>query len=526
MSPADPVLGSVLAVNGGGLVVGLKRPEASGVRALTLGELVALPGERLVPIGVVHGLRHGRRADDSSVADVQLVGEVVVAGGALRFRRGISTFPVLDAPVVRASSELAAAVYAPPTATSVSVGRLSNVPDVPAHLLVDALLGKHFAVLGSTGSGKSWTVTKILQAVLGACPAAHIVLLDPHGEYAPAFGERAEALDLAALELPYWLMNFEETAAILAPPRDGRGYAEAAILKEAVLAARQAWAAGNGGTGSGPVTVDTPIPYRLADLVKLIDDAMGALNKADGATPYRQLLARIESIRNDRRYAFLFQSLYLRDSMDSVLGRLLRFPVADRPVTVIDLSGVPSEIVDVVVSLLCRMLFEFGLWSERGRAVPLLLVCEEAHRYVPAAADSGFEPSRRAIDRIAKEGRKYGIALGLVTQRPAELSPSALSQCGTVVALRMSNERDQAFVRNTLPEGSDWLLSGLPALATGEAIVLGEGVALPIRVQLDPLPAGAQPASHTPAFSDAWRSDTAGIELVRDTVRRWREQRR
>jgi DNA helicase HerA-like ATPase len=525
MPPAASVVGTVLAVNGGGLVVGLRRPEAGGCRALTLGELVALPGEPIVPVGVVHGLRHGRRVDDHSIADVQLVGEVVGTAGARRFRRGISTFPVLDAPVVRADAELAAAVYAPPAATSVRIGRLSNVPDVPAHLLVDPLLGKHFAVLGSTGSGKSWTVATILQAVLRACPAAHIVLLDPHGEYAPAFGERAEALDLAALELPYWLMNFEETAAILAPARDGRGYAETAILKEMVLAARQAWAAANGGV-AGPVTVDTPIPYRLSDLVKLIDEAMGALNKPDGAAPYRQLLGRIDSIRNDRRYAFLFQSLYLRDNMDSVLGRLLRFPVAERPVTVIDLSGVPSEIVDVVVSLLCRMLFEFGLWSERGRAVPLLLVCEEAHRYVPATGDSGFEPSRRAIDRIAKEGRKYGVSLGLVTQRPAELSASALSQCGTVVALRMSNERDQAFVRNTLPEGSEWLLSGLPALATGEAIVLGEGVTLPVRVQLEPLPDGAQPASHTPAFSEAWRTDAAGLDLVRDTVRRWREQRR
>lgn len=524
MGSAASAVGTVLAVNGGGLVVGLRRPEAGG-RALTLGELVVFPGEPIVPVGVVHGLRHGRRVDDRSIAEVQLVGEVVGTAQARRFRRGVSVFPVLDAPVLRADAEFAAAVYAPPTATSVRIGRLSNVPDVPAHLLVDPLLGKHFAVLGSTGSGKSWTVATILQAVLRACPAAHIVLLDPHGEYAPAFGERAEALDLAALELPYWLMNFEETAAILAPVRDGRGYAEAAILKDAVLAARQAWGAANGGL-SGPITVDTPIPYRLSDLVKLIDEAMGALNKPEGAGPYRQLLGRIESIRNDRRYAFLFQSLYLRDNMDSVLGRLLRFPVADRPVTVIDLSGVPSEIVDVIVSLLCRMLFEFGLWSERGRAVPLLLVCEEAHRYVPASGESGFEPSRRAIDRIAKEGRKYGVALGLVTQRPAELSASALSQCGTVVALRMSNERDQAFVRNTLPEGSGWLLSSLPALATGEAIILGEGVTLPMRVQIEPLAPGAQPASHTPAFSEAWRSDKAGLDLVRDTVRRWREQRR
>ncbi len=523
MSSANAALGSVLAVNGSGVLVGLRR--LSGERPTAIGELVALPVGPTIVVGVVHALRHGRRAEDLAVADVQLLGEIVEEAGRRRFRRGVSMFPVLDGPVERASPELARVVYAPPEVTSLRVGRLANAPEVPAHLLLDPLLGKHFAVLGSTGSGKSWTVATIVQAILRACPAAHVVLLDPHGEYAPAFGARAEALDLADLELPYWLMNFEETAAILAPARDARGYAEQAILKEALLAARQAWAASQGGV-TGPLTVDTPLPYRLTDLVKWIDEAMGALNKPEGAAPYRQLLARIESIRNDRRYAFLFQSLYVRDNMDAVLGRLLRFPVADRPVTVIDLSGVPSEIVDVVVSLFCRMLFEFGLWSERGRSVPLLLVCEEAHRYVPATSGTGFEPSRRAIDRIAKEGRKYGIALGLVTQRPAELSPSALSQCGTVVALRMSNERDQAFVRDTLPEGSDWLLASLPALATGEGLVLGEGVTLPMRVIFDPLPPDAQPASHTPAFSEAWRADDAGLELVRATIRRWREQRR
>lgn len=523
--PDSPPFGLVLAVKGSTLVVGLERGACAGHSPLLLGELVAAPAGPNLAIGVVHALRQGRRDDDHAIAEVQLVGEIIGRPHSPSFRRGVSIFPVLDAPVHRADHQLSAIVYAPPSAASIRIGTLSNAPGVAAHLLLDALLGKHFAVLGSTGSGKSWTVARLLQALLEICPAAHVLLLDPHGEYAPAFGERAEALDIACLELPYWLMNFEETAAILAPQRDGRGYAEASILKEALLAARLAWAHSNGGINA-PITVDSPIPYRLADLVRIIDDAMGALNKPEGTAPYRHLLSRIESLRNDRRYAFLFQSLYMRDNMDQVLGRLLRFPVESRPITVIDLSGVPSEIVDVVVSLLCRMLFEFGLWSERGAAIPLLLVCEEAHRYVPATAEAGFEPSRRAIDRIAKEGRKYGIALGLVTQRPAELSPSALSQCGTVVALRMSNERDQAFVRATLPEGSDWLLAALPALGTGEALIMGEGVTLPMRVRIDPLPPGAQPASHTPAFSEAWKRDPGGLDFVRETVRRWREQRR
>ena len=194
---------------------------------------------------------------------------------------------------------------------------------------------------------------------------------------------------------------------------------------------------------------------------------MGTLNKPEGAAAYRHLLSRLASVREDRRYGFMFQSFYLRDNLDAILGRLLRLPVDGQPVTVLDISGVPSEVVNVVVSLLCRLIFEFALWSEREHSPPILLVCEEAHRYVPADGAPTFEPTRRAIDRIAKEGRKYGVSLCLVSQRPAELSASSLAQCGTIMALRLSNERDQHFVRNALPDGFDWLIGALPALGTG-----------------------------------------------------------
>jgi len=159
--------------------------------------------------------------------------------------------------------------------------------------------------------------------------------------------------------------------------------------------------------------------------------------------------------------------------------------------------------------------------------VPLLIVCEEAHRYVPSDNAPAFEPSRRAIARIAKEGRKYGVSLCLVSQRPAELSATALSQCGTVIALRLSNDRDQAFVRNVLPDGADWMINALPALGTGEGLVFGEGVTVPLRVRFAELPADQQPASQTPPFSRIWRGGTAPEEdVVEQTVARWRALRR
>jgi DNA helicase HerA-like ATPase len=514
------VIGSVLAVEGARITGHLLDRAFTGARPVMPGDLVAMPAGPGRVFGIVHSLRKGRRVDDRPVVEVHLLGEAD-AGGA--FRRGMSLYPALDALIERATAAEAARVYAPPTAAHVRIGSLRHDASTPAFALVDGLLGKHFAVLGSTGSGKSCAVTVIMRAILGMCPHAHVVLLDPHDEYGLALDDVAQRLDASALELPYWLMTGEELAAILAPGKREGAYAEAAILKEAVYGARLLW---TGEQHAHQVTVDTPVPYRLSDLERLIEDAMGALDKPEGAAAYKHLLARLRAVRADPRYGFIMQSLQVRDSMAAVLARLFRLPTAGKPLTIIDISAIPSEIVDVIVSLLCRLIFEFGLWSERGSATPLLLVCEEAHRYVPADEATAFEPSRRAIGRIAKEGRKCGVSLGLVSQRPAELSATALSQCGTIIALRMSNERDQAFVRNVLPDGSEWLISSLPALATGEAVIIGEGATVPMRIRLDALPPGRQPASQTPAFSKAWQQDGPNADVVARTVARWRRLER
>jgi uncharacterized protein len=514
------VIGSVLAVQGA-LVTGHLLDRAfTGTLPVMIGDLVTMPAGQDRVFGVVHSLRKGRRVDDKPVVEVHLLGESAPGGG---FRRGVSIYPGLDALIQRATGDEVRAVYAPPAAAHVRIGTLRHDDAIPAFGLIDGLLGKHFAILGSTGSGKSCAVAVLLRAMLAEHPCAHVLLIDPHDEYGPALGDLAQRLDPQNLELPYWLMTGDELAAILAPAHGERAYAEAAILKEAIHRARLGWV---GDELNSQITVDTPVPYRLSELERLIEAAMGALDKPEGAAPYKHLLSRLRNIRSDPRYAFIFRSLHVRDNMSAILGRLFRIPVAGRPVTLIDISSIPSEIVDVVVSLLCRLIFEFGLWSDRRSMAPLLLICEEAHRYVPSDGAPAFEPSRRAISRIAKEGRKYGVSLGLVSQRPAELSATSLSQCGTIIALRMSNERDQAFVRSVLPDGSEWLISSLPALATGEAVVIGEGVAVPMRIRFDELDAVHQPASQTPAFSRAWREETKGAQAIDDTVGHWRSLRR
>jgi hypothetical protein len=203
-----------------------------------------------------------------------------------------------------------------------------------------------------------------------------------------------------------------------------------------------------------------------------------------------------------------------------VLSRIFRVPVNDKPITIVELTGLPTEIINVVVSVLSRMTFDFAHWSE-GR-VPLTLVCEEAHRYVPSVPKLGFEPCKRAIAKIAKEGRKYGVALCIVSQRPAEIDPTILSQCNTVFALRMSNDRDQEIVRSAITDTSSGLLEFLPALGQREALAFGDGVALPVRITFDELPADCLPRSTTAHFTAHWQRSVGDEGFLEQVVEKWR----
>jgi DNA helicase HerA-like ATPase len=216
----------------------------------------------------------------------------------------------------------------------------------------------------------------------------------------------------------------------------------------------------------------------------------------------------------------MFGSLTVNDDMVQVLGRLFRVPVNGKPITILELTGLPTEIVNVVVAVLCRMTFDFALWSE-GK-IPVTLVCEEAHRYVPANPSMGFEPCKRAIARIAKEGRKYGASLCIVTQRPAEIDPTILSQCNTVFALRMSNDRDQQIVTSAISDTGSGLLEFLSALGQREAIAFGDGVSLPVRIRFDELPQHAMPRSSTARFSERWQKSLGDDGFLEQIVEKWR----
>ena len=495
-------------------------------KAARMGAMVTMSGPESRVFGIVNSLERAQQAGtgqvERTIFEIHVLGEI--ADRDEGFRRGVSSYPPLDAPITTVTRRDIGTIYARPTTSNVHVGQLRHNPKVPAFVLTDSLLGKHFAVLGTTGAGKSCSVTVILQSILNQHPLGHIVLLDPHNEYGRAFGDRAELLNPRNLQLPYWLLNFEEIEHILLG--DGayeNRDAHTSLLKDAILHAKKAYA-GVGDIDS-QITVDTPVPYRLSDLVANLKDGMGMLNTAAGSSRYLSLMSRIESLRSDKRYSFMFSSITVRDSMEQILAQLLRIPTKGKPLTIIDISGLPSEIVDVVVSVLFRLTFELAVWSERGKAPPVLLVCEEAHRYVPEEVGVGFAPTKRVISRIAKEGRKYGVTLCLVSQRPSELAINSLAQCNTIFALRLSNEHDQAFVARTLSENSRWLVDSLPSLNPQEAVVVGDGVTVPVHIRFKDLDPNHRPASHDPSFSKSWRHE-ADDTFLRQAINRWRSQTR
>jgi hypothetical protein len=262
------------------------------------------------------------------------------------------------------------------------------------------------------------------------------------------------------------------------------------------------------------------VPYTLADLLALIDERMGKLENRSTRMIYHKLISRIEVVRSDPRYAFMFENANVGgDTLSEVLIQLFRLVPSGKPMTVMQLAGFPAEVVDAVVSVLGRMAFDFGLWSDG--AFPLLFVCEEAHRYASADRNTGFGPTRRAFSRIAKEGRKYGVFLGLISQRPAELDPTILSQCSTLFVMRLSNDRDQAILRSAVSDAAASLLDFVPSLGTGEAFVFGEGVAVPTRLQFPELPPQARPLIDAGAIL---RSANGAIdqEFIASAIERWR----
>ena len=484
---------------------------------------------RVGNIWLVAGIRNQKlhpRDHNLIVATVDFLGEgdeEVLTGKINNFRRGVTRYPIPGSAVYAATSSDLRQIYAADNRAHIEIGTVYPTKDTRAALYIDPMLGKHFALLGSTGTGKSTSAALILHRIVEMAPQGHVVMIDPHGEYSAAFKNQGAIFDVDNLAMPYWLLNFDEHCEIFVTSEGKERQIDCDILSRCLLAAR---AKNRAAEGVSKLTIDSPVPYLLSDLLGIIQNEMGKLDKATSSAPFQRLKSKIEELRADPRYNFMFSGMLVGDTMTSFLQKIFRLPGDGRPISIVDVSGVPSDIVRVVVAVLARMVFDYAIWSRDEPQRPILLVCEEAHRYVPNERNADASSVGRILSRIAKEGRKYGVSLGLITQRPSDLAEGVLSQCGTIISMRLNNERDQNFVKAAMPEGSRGFVESIAALRNRECIICGEGVSIPIRVMLDNLEPDKRPASTDPLFSELWREAGGENEIVDRIVRRWRSQGR
>lgn len=533
---AQATIGRVLSSRGSEAMIGLFGDRGGDRERATIGKFLAIQCGNSVLVGMISEIsmadsaRHG--SDFQAVARVDLVGEIVREVSRMpRFVRGVHNYPAIGDEARIISREDLRLIYSPASRDTMTLGQLHQDESIQASVDVEGLLTKHFAVLGSTGVGKSSGLSVILGEILRVRPEVRVLLLDVHNEYGRSFSNEATIIGSHNLKLPFWLLNFEEFSDVIFAGKPAVPE-ELEILAELIPAAKgmyQGYKAGSErslisrrpGRGASGFTADTPTPYLIQDLVGLIDDRMGKLENRATRMVHHRLMQRIDGIRSDPRYAFMFENANVGgDTMAQVLDQLFHLESTERGLTILKLASLPGEVVDAVVCVTTRLAFEFGVWSDGG--VPILLVCEEAHRFASGDHSIGFAPARRALARVAKEGRKYGIYLGLVTQRPAELDPTIISQCSTLFFMRMANDEDQSILRSAVSDAAQHLLSFVPSLGTSEVVGIGEGMPLPARFAFRKLPREMLPVSDPGSELSKENGVLSRAELVRNTVARWR----
>lgn len=492
------ILGNVVQCDGARATISAFADDAEGAVTAqwTVGKMISINLGVTRTVGLVYAIGKSQRmwntdSQNPIEVEVELIGEVrdgEEPGSKPVFDRGITNYPHIGAIAHRIRSRDLRAVYDLAGRRAIRIGTLSQDEEIDANIAVDDTLARHFAVVGTTGVGKSTAVSLLLRKAIAARPDLRVLILDPHNEFAASLPEYCVRIDSASLDLPFWMFKLEEFAEVLFRGRETVPE-EVDLLRELIPLAKNLYKNPAAGAylrrGVDNMTADTPVPYRIADLVKQVDERMGMLESKNDRPALKSLRARIESAAADPRYRFMFNSRLIEDTLHQTIGNIFRVPHHGRPVTCFEMAGMPSEVVNSVCSVLARLAFDLALWSE-GK-LQLLLLCEEAHRYMPADSRLGFAPTRHALSRIAKEGRKYGCYLGVVTQRPGELDPTILSQCSTFFAMRLSNEQDQAIIRSAIADSSASTLSFLSSMGQREAIAFGEGVATTMRLKFEKL---------------------------------------
>ena len=566
---APTLLGRVGAVSGAAISIRQSEGVASGIsiiggrsyRVGQVGSFVRIPQGYHDLYGIIAEV--GATATPEALNDlsargdrwmtVQLVGEIVETS----FERGISQYPAINDEVHLVTDEDLARIYGETEYGQIVIGRLAGAESIPVRVDLDRLVTRHSAVLGSTGAGKSTTIASLLRSIAGASgekptfPNARILLLDIHGEYATALKDTAKVFrvspskDEEPLFIPYWATDMTELLSFLMGRLSDPAFTS---ITDRIAGAKIARAKTGkyGGIDINSMTLDTPLPFSLKQLwFELIDpeiktwkestqlnsaiESQGDVEKlvppkyplpGPGNTPpfmnktnvlsIRRQLEQMRSRLLDRQYDFMLHpgewEPNLAGEAEKDLPELLEgWLGTDKPISILDLSGIPSSVLHQLVGGILNILYEALFWGretkEGGRQRPLLVVMEEAHRYLGKDSEG---PAKTMVQRIVKEGRKFGVGAMIVSQRPSEIDETILSQGGTFVALRLSNASDRGKVQAALPDSLSGLMDSLPVLRTGEAIIAGEAAKLPIRCRITLPPENARPSSEDPQVSSAW----------------------
>jgi len=427
------------------------------------------------------------------------------------------------------------------TAHSLDMGRYTIDENAEAYLDGNKLFQRHASLLGSTGSGKSWTVAAILEQA-AKLPSANLIVLDLHGEYRELSYARHLRIpgpedlgksDATLLFLPYWLLNAEELQAMFIDRSEFSAHNQVMAFQDTVVAEKKKTLETLKKTEVlNAFTLDSPIPFAIKNVLtelERLNTEMVPGSRGEKQGPFygqfSRLLVRLNSKVTDKRYGFLFQAPageHEYEAMAATVKRLMDYSESKAQIKVIDFSEVPADILPVIVGLVARIIFQVQFWTDRNRRKPMAFVCDEAHMYLPKK--EGQNPvEQRAVEsfeKIAKEGRKYGVALLVVSQRPSDVSPTILSQCNNVIALRLTNGDDQATVKRLMPESLEGLMDTLPILDIGEALVVGDCVLLPSRIRIHP--PKEKPLSATIDFWDEWgkQPDTPDFVKAVENMRR------
>lgn len=451
----------------------------------------------------------------------------------LNFERGVSTFPLPQQTVYLTPVDELKFIFGNSEPNSLEIGNHVGTGGTACFADLNELLGKHTAILGSTGSGKSCAVAAIIHSILARGTDneytdwhPRIIILDPHNEYSSAFkAANRLSTDEGTLRLPYWLLNLQETIALMIGKTEFAATSQTNIVKNALLQSRLKISTSIG-IDNKLINVDSPVPYSLADFKAAIESQRPSNNNQKDHEPFLSVLAKLDLLQRDSRLGFMMNEwTSKKDEFADILFQLIG---GDEHVKVVDFSGVPNEVAGIASSVIARIIFNCKVWQTENerKKDPVLLICEEAHRYVPNKGEALYEAAQEAIRRLAKEGRKYGVGLFLVSQRPSEVDATVLSQCNSWVVLRITNEADKNHVRSVLPDSLEHMTKILSGLRKREAIFAGQASMLPSRILIRQLQDDERPRSDDMDFDKGWQNKPSSSDDLTKLGNRWRYQKR